>query len=51
MKFQGSKNYVPTPDLMVAVNDAVPPLIDALLMNEQDVSLFEKLVVMQRHNR
>ena len=30
---------------------AVPPLIGALLKNEQDVSLFEKLVFMQRHNR
>ena len=30
---------------------AVPPLVGALLKNEQDVSLFEKLVVMQRHNR
>ena len=30
---------------------AVPPLVGALLKNEQDVSLFEKLVLMQRHNR
>jgi MoxR-like ATPase len=30
---------------------AVPPLVGALLKNEQDVTLFEKLVVMQRHNR
>ena len=30
---------------------AVPPLVGALLKNEQDVSLFEKLVFMQRHNR
>ena len=30
---------------------AVPPLIGALLKNEQDVTLFEKLVFMQRHNR
>ena len=29
----------------------VPPLVGALLKNEQDVSLFEKLVFMQRHNR
>ncbi|MFO6420738.1 AAA family ATPase [Hylemonella sp. W303a] len=29
----------------------VPPLAGALLKNEQDVSLFEKLVFMQRHNR
>jgi MoxR-like ATPase len=30
---------------------AVPPLLGALLKNEQDVSLFEKLVFMQKHNR
>ena len=30
---------------------AVPPLVGALLKNEQDVSLFEKLVFMQRHSR
>ena len=30
---------------------AVPPLIGALLKNEQDVTLFEKLMFMQRHNR
>ncbi|WP_119154569.1 AAA family ATPase [Caldimonas tepidiphila] len=30
---------------------AVPPLVGALLKNEQDLSLFEKLVFMQRHNR
>ena len=30
---------------------AVPPLVGALLKNEQDVTLFEKLVYMQRHNR
>ncbi len=30
---------------------SVPPLVGALLKNEQDVSLFEKLVFMQRHNR
>ncbi len=29
----------------------IPPLLGALLKNEQDVSLFEKLVFMQRHNR
>ncbi|WP_394789181.1 AAA family ATPase [Rhodoferax sp.] len=32
-------------------NVAVPPLVGALLKNEQDVSLFEKLVFMQRHHR
>jgi MoxR-like ATPase len=30
---------------------SVPPLVGALLKNEQDMSLFEKLVFMQRHNR
>jgi len=30
---------------------AVPPLVGALLKNEQDVTLFEKLVFMNRHNR
>jgi len=30
---------------------AIPPLVGALLKNEQDVTLFEKLVFMQRHNR
>jgi MoxR-like ATPase len=30
---------------------AVPPLVGALLKNEQDTTLFEKLVFMQRHNR
>ena len=30
---------------------AVPPLVGALLKNEQDVTLFEKLVVMQSRNR
>ena len=29
----------------------LPPLLGALLKNEQDVSLFEKLVFMQKHNR
>jgi MoxR-like ATPase len=29
----------------------LPPLVGALLKNEQDVTLFEKLVFMQRHNR
>ncbi len=29
----------------------VPPLVGALLKNEQDVTLFEKLVFMQRNNR
>jgi MoxR-like ATPase len=30
---------------------AVPPLVGALLKNEQDLTLFEKLVFMQRQNR
>jgi hypothetical protein len=29
----------------------VPPLVGALLKNEQDVTLFEKLVFMQRNHR
>ena len=30
---------------------SVPPLLGALLKNEQDTTLFEKLMFMQRHNR
>ena len=30
---------------------AIPPLVGALLKNEQDVTLFEKLVFMQKHHR
>jgi len=30
---------------------AIPPLVGALLKNEQDVALFEKLVFMQSRNR
>ena len=30
---------------------SIPPLIGALLKNEQDVTLFEKLIFMQRNNR
>jgi hypothetical protein len=30
---------------------SVPPLVGALLKNEQDVTLFEKLVFMQSRNR
>ena len=30
---------------------SIPPLIGALLKNEQDVSLFERLIFMQRNNR
>lgn len=30
---------------------SVPPLVGALLKNEQDVTLLEKLVFMQRQNR
>ncbi|MEW6707717.1 MAG: MoxR family ATPase [Pseudomonadota bacterium] len=29
----------------------IPPLVGALLKNEQDLTLFEKLVFMQKHNR
>jgi MoxR-like ATPase len=29
----------------------LPPLVGALLKNEQDVTLFEKLMFMQRNNR
>src|SRR5246500_2387745 len=41
------------PEALHAKDDkvAVPPLVGALLKNEQDVTLFEKLVFMQRHNR
>ncbi|MCV2355106.1 MoxR family ATPase [Paucibacter sp. B2R-40] len=30
---------------------SIPPLVGALLKNEQDLTLFEKLIQMQRHNR
>jgi MoxR-like ATPase len=30
---------------------SIPPLVGALLKNEQDVTLFEKLIFMQRNNR
>jgi MoxR-like ATPase len=30
---------------------SMPPLVGALLKNEQDVTLFEKLMFMQRNNR
>ena len=41
------------PEVLQSKDDkvAVPPLVGALLKNEQDVTLFEKLVFMQRHNR
>jgi len=40
-------------DALHAKDDKVgiPPLVGALLKNEQDVTLFEKLVFMQKHNR
>ena len=40
-------------DTLQSKDDKVtlPPLVGALLKNEQDVTLFEKLVFMQRHNR
>ena len=41
------------PEVLHSKDDkvAVPPLVGALLKNEQDVTLFEKLVFMQRHHR
>jgi MoxR-like ATPase len=30
---------------------SIPPLVGALLKNEQDITLFEKLVFMQQRNR
>ena len=43
---------IPT-DALQARDDkvSVPPLVGALLKNEQDLTLFEKLVFMQRQNR
>jgi len=40
-------------DALAAKDDKVgiPPLVGALLKNEQDLTLFEKLVFMQRNNR
>jgi MoxR-like ATPase len=40
-------------DLLRSTDDkvSIPPLVGALLKNEQDVTLFEKLVFMQKHNR
>jgi hypothetical protein len=32
-------------------NVSIPPLVGALLKNEQDTTLFEKLVFMQSRNR
>ena len=43
---------IPAEALQAADNKvAVPPLVGALLKNEQDVSLFEKLVFMNQRNR
>ena len=43
---------IPLEALQAADNKvAVPPLVGALLKNEQDVSLFEKLVMMNQRNR
>jgi len=41
------------PEALQSADDAVtlPPLVGALLKNEQDVSLFEKLVFMQKNHR
>ena len=40
-------------DLLRSKDDkvSIPPLVGALLKNEQDVTLFEKLVFMQKHHR
>jgi MoxR-like ATPase len=40
-------------DLLRSSDDkvSIPPLVGALLKNEQDVTLFEKLVFMQKHHR
>jgi MoxR-like ATPase len=40
-------------DLLRSPDDkvSIPPLVGALLKNEQDVTLFEKLVFMQKHHR
>ncbi|HEY1130720.1 MAG TPA: MoxR family ATPase, partial [Roseateles sp.] len=40
-------------DALQAKDDkvSIPPLVGALLKNEQDLTLFEKLVFMQRNNR
>ena len=55
--------FIPTPERMAAEIErrltlqtqdekvAIPPLVGALLKNEQDVTLFEKLVFMQSRNR
>jgi len=43
---------VPADALKTSGNDVkIPPLVGALLKNEQDLSLFEKLVYMQRNHR
>jgi MoxR-like ATPase len=43
---------IPTETLLLKDDKVtVPPLVGALLKNEQDLTLFEKLVQMQRHNR
>ena len=88
MRFEGSKTYVATDDLKLAVNaaitlqrpllikgepgtgktllaedipasalqakdgkDAIPPMHGALLKNEQDIELFNRLVFMARQGR
>ena len=32
-------------------NKVIPPLVGALLKNEQDLHLFERLIFMAKHNR
>ena len=39
------------PNMIMIDKVAVPPLVGALLKNEQDTSLFEKLVFMNQRNR
>ena len=60
MRFEVTDSYVATQDLMMAedippealhsqeTHKIVPPLHGALLKNEQDVHLFERLVFMSR---
>src|SRR5260370_1456336 len=51
LKLLGAED-IPVESLQTAEGKvAVPPLVGALLKNEQDVSLFEKLVFMNQRNR
>jgi hypothetical protein len=63
MRFTGTDSYVATEDLTMAEDippealrsqdrgKVIPPLHGALLKNEQDVHLFERLVFMARRYR